>query len=119
MGYYRPVGDRLVSKTRQRTLRACLEKCIHIIVGTADINSLRPEMRLKTSPDEIVCSHSPHKERHLRIAISFDTSITKHVTHSDLCSSDLALLIKCVDDSFDRVFEQARGLFAGRYKISP
>ena len=76
-------------------------------------------MRLKASPDEIVCSHSPHKERHLRIAISFDASITKHVTHSDICSGDLALLIKCVDDSFDGVFEQARSLFAGRYKISP
>ena len=70
MEYYRPVGDRLVSKTRQRTLRACLEKCIHIIVGTADLNALRPEMRLKVSPDEIVCPQAPHKERHLKIAIN-------------------------------------------------
>ena len=76
-------------------------------------------MRLKASPDEIVCSHPPHEERHLRIAISFDASITKYVTHSDLCSSDLALLVKCIDDSFDGVIEQVRGLFAGRYQISP
>ena len=45
--------------------------------------------------------------------------MTKGVTHSDLGSSNIALLIKCVDDSFDGVVEQVRGLFAGRYKISP
>ena len=69
--YYRPVGDRLVSKTRQGTLRACLEKRIHIILGTADFNALRLEMRLKASPDEIVCSQAPHKERHLKSQINF------------------------------------------------
>ena len=114
-----PLATALFLKTCQRTLKTCLEKCIHIIVGTADINSLRPEMRLKSSPDEIVCSQSTHEERHLKIAISFHDSTTKCGTHGDLFSGNLALLIECVDDSFDGFVEQACGLFPRRYKISP
>ena len=79
---YRPVGNRLVSKTCQRTLEARLEKCIHIVVGTTNINTLRPEMRLKSSPDEIICSHSPNEERHLELWFHFMIMIQSQTCNS-------------------------------------